>query len=92
LLKLVLGDESLGHPLVYPPAKDFQAGSAYVKTTPVTAPVAVALPIARIPFADNVMPSGSAGPDVETPNVPPLATPFGSVADKSKVEALPAEK
>jgi hypothetical protein len=62
-----------------------------VKTTPVTAPVG-AVPTARIPDADNVIPVGKGWPLGEIPKVPPCRTPLGSVAARLTVDPLPAMK
>ena len=59
--------------------------------TPTTS-VAPALPIDRMPCGDKVTPLGNAAPADDTPNVPPLATPLGSVAAKSILAPLPTMK
>lgn len=52
----------------------------------------VALPIDSIPADDSVMPLGRVAPFSETPKLPPLITPRGSVAVKSNVARAPTVK
>jgi len=60
-----------------------------VKTTPAALWPAAALPMDRVPLGESVIPEGSALPLDETPNVPPLWTPLGSVGPRSIVPATP---
>lgn len=57
--------------------------------TPMALPT-VALPTARIPDEDKIMPAGRVAPLAETPKTPPLVTPVGSVVAKSKLLLVPA--
>jgi len=59
-----------------------------VKSTPVTVPT-VALPTDSVPLGWRLIPGGSGIPPGSTPNVPPNATPFGRVAARLKLDALP---
>jgi hypothetical protein len=70
---------------------DQPAGSSYVNTTPTTVPV-VALPTAKTPDCESVIPMGNAAPPGEMPNVPPLTTSYGRICVKSHVAPLPTIK
>ena len=62
-----------------------------MKTTPAALP-ADALPTAKIPDLDKVIPTGNAEPLSETPNVPPRVTSGGRPVVKSQVPLLPTTK
>jgi hypothetical protein len=62
-------------------------GASYVKTTPVTVP-RVAVPTARIPLDERLIPAGRRAPLGSTPKVPPRVTPVGRVELMSKVAPL----
>jgi hypothetical protein len=62
-----------------------------VKTTPVTSPT-VAVPTARMPGGDKVMPAGSGVPLEEMPKTPPLLMLLGKLAAKSRTAPLPTAK
>ena len=58
---------------------------------PVACPT-VELATDKTPTGASVIPAGSGEPLGETPKVPPLFTPLGSVDLRSKDVAAPAEK
>jgi hypothetical protein len=62
-----------------------------VKITPAVCPT-LALPTAKIPVEESDTPAGQGDPLLETPKLPPFATPVGNVVDRSNVVAVPARK
>lgn len=59
-----------------------------MKITPETEPMA-AVPTASTPACESVMPDGRRDPAASIPNMPPRATPAGSVVARSNVAPLP---